>query len=1300
MAHVGDQKNMKSHNTLFHRLCSALSMLSPLAVPVDSDARRHIFPVIEGQDASVRFGWVQPARMIGQGFYIGVFLPSSMAATVRGKNMLFAPLAFADEQGHVYPQEPWNRGTAVISSQKPQFMMISNEQVSRLALQPSGASKLREAVRREGSEGSADSQASMDLVNPDASMSTLWSPITHHPRQVGDHLTEIISHVMKSYSERRQRQSGLLSPVHQDEDGGQSVDLDWSSDFEKAGFREEGYADQHQSGRTDRNVAAVPPADVPGQLSEGQSLDQQFAEEAAAVHVQGIMGCFDSAGFFEPTASWVRENATREYWVRDLRLSLPSAMVQGEYIDALAVGYLYSYLIPQLCQDPLGYGVGSITYCLRRFAPIAGIRTALDLTQEALNRGLKVSSMEWFFGRVVHESGALDDEQLQAQGGQEPLSLFMSADSGNFVISTPENGVEPVPAVHALRLEACLNRFMHVAMVMGREADFSTSVSPEETARPTDPAIIDRNLIDNPGFCAFSLDDGLFPTIADDRENRLFRQTYQLGQHSHEWWTAVVDSQKIAQRIVRIQQMRAAQLSGSHSSLQPNARSEWVYRMSLAQLFQLLRLPYRLDAVFHSCLRAGKVAIVLLGASGYLMPETEIDSKTKKYRKLSRAERHAMAEDYSLRVAILSAALAFYTSDAIDEVLVRVDGLDFAPLEKLDQIDAQQPQTTPNFTDSGENDALEDGADDEKSDASAHDQSDEHDHANLNKLMEDLQQMLAQSSLGKLSSARTTGKGAPKDHDVHGRMPSATSPTSDAEPEASQSASASAHKSSDEHDHAGHSSHDSTEQGGSHSDNDSSSEEWTSAHAHADINQRHGSENDSSDEHSHSQSGSFRQTKLSVRFTREAFMSELQSQGLEHPREFVARFGPHMHAAADGSLLPIHVADDTSSMEFRPSGAGQEPERSNRVFTPEVADVLGASDMHGITIERRDLVREAIVELQTMGDEVNNGMLDSVKAAHQASDLIQSTNDPELSAHADEVISALIDQRTVPDITLDDDRQLALALKKVQDAGMRGELASGNTQSVTQLVQTFDRIDAQFSAHGRVPRYFNSYAERIVYNKMFAIRGEKMVLVPDSLFLGRLEMSDLIGQMLGSEAENRQLNRLVQYAPAYPLASLKQSAALAGQEDWEGASAAALNALRVSLEGDDAAYAYYRLAYAEWMLGKFPEGVACYLMSNAIHEGLIPSLHGELDELRSRCQSQGIDVPTEGPEVIAVLKNASIPVWPHIAVADIVQKASIACVDAGLFIPAHTLALAAARMESGGSGVSVVQAQFIQSLGK
>ena len=83
---------------------------------------------------------------------------------------------------------------------------------------------------------------------------------------------------------------------------------------------------------------------------------------------------------------------------------------------------------------------------------------------------------------------------------------------------------------------------------------------------------------------------------------------------------------------------------------------------------------------------------------------------------------------------------------------------------------------------------------------------------------------------------------------------------------------------------------------------------------------------------------------------------------------------------------------------------------------------------------------------------------------------------------------------------------------------------------------------------------------------------------------------------------------MVAYAPAYPFSHMKLAVQLARNEDWDSARAACLNALRVALDRDDAAFAYYRLAYAEWMRDRFDIAAAAYIMSEHIAPGQIGRL--------------------------------------------------------------------------------------------
>lgn len=315
--------------------------------------------------------------------------------------------------------------------------------------------------------------------------------------------------------------------------------------------------------------------------------------------------------------------------------------------------------------------------------------------------------------------------------------------------------------------------------------------------------------------------------------------------------------------------------------------------------------------------------------------------------------------------------------------------------------------------------------------------------------------------------------------------------------------------------------------------------------------------------------------------------------------------------------------------------------------------------------------------------------------AKQAMDIINSISDPELTELAPQVTSALIDGEDTPDFSfelaqsLDDERLKA-----------RDMLFSGDVERAIESAQsTLERMDRIFAENPGVPRYFNSYAERVIYNRMFATEGERTVLIPDNLFYMHMELADLLAQVKGVDAALPHLNAMVRYAPAYPLSHLKLAVQLGRAEDWDPARAACLNALNVALDREDASFAYYRLAYAEWMCDHFDLAAASYIMSEEIAPGRIAMLESELQELIGRAQSQCIPVPTNVQEAIHVLADAGLPVWPNTPVAPLMHQAARVCVDKGMFVPARTLSVAAMRMDyEDHDGADVVQVQFLRSL--
>lgn len=431
---------------------------------------------------------------------------------------------------------------------------------------------------------------------------------------------------------------------------------------------------------------------------------------------------------------------------------------------------------------------------------------------------------------------------------------------------------------------------------------------------------------------------------------------------------------------------------------------------------------------------------------------------------------------------------------------------------------------------------------------------------------------------------------------------------------------------------------------------------------------------------------------VTVTFTRGEFMERLGECGLSDPTGTYRMFDAEMDVDGLGALKPVDAALNLRDSRFSPAGSQEEPELSDVTFDHNTAQLFGCRDMSGLSIQRVDLLQRAVGEFHRIAQDP---LLESVAKAKQAMDIINAIADPELTALAPQVTSALIDGKDTPDFSFHVADELDAERIKARDLLFSGQV----DQSVELVEAALERMDQLFASNPGVPRYFNSYAERVIYNRMFATEGERTVLIPDNLFYAHMELADVLAQVKGVKAALPHLNAMVRYAPAYPLSHLKLAVQLARSEDWDPARAACLNALHVALDREDASFAYYRLAYAEWMCDHFDIAAAAYIMSEEIAPGRIAMLEGELQELIGRAQSQCIPVPTNVSEAMHVLTQAGLPVWPNTQVASLVRKAARVCVDEGMFVPARTLSVAASRMDDEErDGADVVQMQFLRSL--
>lgn len=979
----------------------------------------------------------------------------------------------------------------------------------------------------------------------------------------------------------------------------------------------------------------------------------------------GVVGR-DMNGKMTWLASWLKTG--NRYTLEQLRADLPAAMRLGlEYRDALAIAFFAAYLLPSVHGLLIGFGSGNIFRRLNREAPMGAIRRAVRDTMEARAHGMRASGLEDHFAELMREAGALGEVRgLEAVHGAEPLHLYTSSYSGNyFFVWNAQMEVEP--ALTCLTIEGNLNRFAAVSAWLERNARIGVGPT-EDTVTHAQAAQIDMALLANPALIALPVEErpGVgFDPVHDDGTAAAWRLVSEARAAAASLAASSPDPTDPASATMR---------TDDPSTLPHDAEgSEWVYRQTLATLIRRLRLPYRFDADFRVNLNAGEAALGFTAAGAALMPASRYDEAHHGWKQLDEDARAAMSAVYNLRVGLMMAALAFGADAHVRRVSLHLDSIG------LEEAIAEQDSAIAAMT----NDAL------------------------------------ARFERMPAGDLGTTGaKGEPKDGDFHGdpahtlrSMPSAPADAASSAASSSPAGPSSPDTPADEDsldrqfeelmrggdidetvfsiDHADHNRQTDHPAGAASDAPDDAQDAAQSSDG--------GDGNELSDTAEANPLDAVRRnptvrTLVTVTFERDRFLAVLRKDGLAHPIDTYRMFDAALEMDEHGNLIPTDATIDLRDVRFSPAGAQEEPELIDHEFTPGGARVLGAEDATGLAIQRADLLQRAVADFHRLAADQSKP---TIAKAQEAMRIVRRIGDPELADLAPQATSALIDGLDTPDFTFTLADDLDRERVKARDL-----LFSGQVDRALETAEAaVSRLDTMFSHSAGVPRYFNSYAERVVYNRLFATGDETTVLIPDNLFYAHMELADILAQVKGAKAALPHLNTMVKYAPAYPLSHMKLAVQLAREEDWDLARAACLNALRVALDRDDASFAYYRLAYAEWMQDRFDTAAAAYIMAERIAPGQISSLDSELAELLARAETQCIPVPQSVDEAVATLVAHDLPVWPHTEVAGIVHDAARVCVDDGMFVPARTLSVAAARMDdSDMDGIDVTQAQFLRSL--
>ena len=210
-----------------------------------------------------------------------------------------------------------------------------------------------------------------------------------------------------------------------------------------------------------------------------------------------------------------------------------------------------------------------------------------------------------------------------------------------------------------------------------------------------------------------------------------------------------------------------------------------------------------------------------------------------------------------------------------------------------------------------------------------------------------------------------------------------------------------------------------------------------------------------------------------------------------------------------------------------------------------------------------------------------------------------------------------------------------------------------------------------------VYRYFNSVAERVLYNRTVNDGTRSVDLVPDAYYNAHSSASRILNMLGRSEEAMSHAQEAMRVAPVTTDAKLGMVRCLEDQSRIFEAADLLKDAIAGAATVRDMAICFYRLAFMEWKLGRADLAVACYQRAIALHPEIAPQARSELDELLA--SEVGLSELPEA-EVSGALEAAEIPAGPVDDLRSVMLGAAAACTDACAFSVAKPLVGVVAEM--------------------
>ncbi len=411
--------------------------------------------------------------------------------------------------------------------------------------------------------------------------------------------------------------------------------------------------------------------------------------------------------------------------------------------------------------------------------------------------------------------------------------------------------------------------------------------------------------------------------------------------------------------------------------------------------------------------------------------------------------------------------------------------------------------------------------------------------------------------------------------------------------------------------------------------------------------------------------------------------SRLRMAAISDPFASLRSLGAIM-AEEDGALSPVTPCFYLEDELFCPSRRHDIWKLSERVLPAPATMSLGASRVSGLAIHEelpRTLAADEVLRNMEKVSSANS----TERSVRTVMNVAQSTSDISVWSAAERVATKLIDGRLDPQDAdaLHDELVEGDALSRSVSQAQRLLFAQQPHDALKILQNAVRAIDDQGlyrDTDTLAYRCFGSFAERVLYNRLYANGKQAVALAPDAYLSAQLALSTIYGSLPPEEGGSMEralahANTALRVAPLSIPAHLSVATCLEAQQDLEAATERLNELLTIGYQPQGLAVAYHHLAHIHWQLGNSEASQACFMRGVSLFPPLLPYVATELQlflEMDENASLQSMDqVAME-----KALRSAGIPVAPTSRTTYILYDGATASVDAEVFPVAQDLMLA------------------------